>query len=78
MFIISTAPSGHSDRSDGDQCMTRRGSGGSDSCGGSSRGESGVSSSRPSSRGSSRPDSSASSRQSVIAQRIPHHPDPDV
>nr|XP_045624632.1 glucose transporter type 1-like isoform X12 [Procambarus clarkii] len=74
------APSARSDRSDGPGGLGRRGSDGSNSCGGSSRAESGVSSSRASSQASSQPDSSASSGQSVIAQTqtMPHPSEPPV
>ncbi|XP_071550386.1 solute carrier family 2, facilitated glucose transporter member 1 isoform X8 [Panulirus ornatus] len=72
------SPSARSDRSDGPGGLGRRGSDGSNSCGGSSRAESGVSSSRASSQASSPPDSSASSRQSVIAQTMPHPSEPPV
>ncbi|KAG0725158.1 Glucose transporter type 1 [Chionoecetes opilio] len=72
------SPSARSDRSDGPGGLGRRGSEGSNSCGGSSRAESGVSSSRASSQASSPPDSSASSRQSVIAQTMPHPSEPPV
>ncbi|XP_050720627.1 glucose transporter type 1-like isoform X10 [Eriocheir sinensis] len=67
-----------SDRSEGPGGLGRRGSEGSNSCGGSSRAESGVSSSRASSQASSPPDSSASSRQSVIAHPMPHPSEPPV
>ncbi|XP_063884145.1 glucose transporter type 1-like isoform X9 [Scylla paramamosain] len=72
------SPSARSDRSDGPGGLGRRDSEGSNSCGGSSRAESGVSSSRASSQASSPPDSSASSRQSVIAQTMPHPSEPPV
>ncbi|XP_066985225.1 solute carrier family 2, facilitated glucose transporter member 1 isoform X7 [Macrobrachium rosenbergii] len=72
------SPSARSDRSEGEGGLGRRGSDGSESCGGSSRAESGVSSSRASSHTSSNANSSASSRQSVIAQNIPHPSEPPV